>query len=518
MTLNDNKIFSDNNILITTWLQTLAQELIGKEKVLKPFWTKQCTEISQKLWLPTETDSVDLHSNFWNGSSQDLELNSWFSVKAKTNLLITNSQTTFSPLFMSIPVEEWEQEDILRTRKVRFYPTTEQRKTLRQWMGARRYVYNKVLHKIKNEKEEVNSISLRNKYVTYKSRDGIINPNVNSWENEVPSDIREEAVRDLVKNYNTAFANLRNNNINKFQMNYCNKKDNPSISIPLSAVKGRINIIQKTNEELKKVKVKEGQKKAKTRNQIEITKEDGGFRVYPTSLKGKLKIKNRQLRKKIVIDGNIRIKYENNAWYLIAPYKTKSNQKEYRDNGRYDYCALDPGVRTFQSIYSEQEIIQVKINKEIVKKYLLKLDKLRSLRDKKIIKGRKGDKIINRHLNNLIDDLHHKTANMLTKRYNVIILPPFESQEMVKKSRNSNLNRNLLQLKHYQFQQRLKSKCQLRYCDCVQVTEEYTSKTCGRCGCLNDVGCLDVYSCNRCGLEVDRDVNGSRNIFIKALF
>ena len=48
-------------------------------------------------------------------------------------------------------------------------------------------------------------------------------------------------------------------------------------------------------------------------------------------------------------------------------------------------------------------------------------------------------------------------------------------------------------------------------------TEEYTSKTCGRCGELNDVKALDVYSCNKCKLVIDRDVNGARNIYIKVL-
>jgi hypothetical protein len=43
--------------------------------------------------------------------------------------------------------------------------------------------------------------------------------------------------------------------------------------------------------------------------------------MYPRYLPGKLKIKKRQLRKKITIDGTCRIKFENNAWYLIAPYR-----------------------------------------------------------------------------------------------------------------------------------------------------------------------------------------------------
>jgi transposase len=60
-------------------------------------------------------------------------------------------------------------------------------------------------------------------------------------------------------------------------------------------------------------------------------------------------------------------------------------------------------------------------------------------------------------------------------------------------------------------------------------TEEYTSKTCGRCGTIgakrrirpegyiNEVGSKDIFTCNKCKLVVDRDVNGARNIYIKTI-
>jgi len=47
----------------------------------------------------------------------------------------------------------------------------------------------------------------------------------------------------------------------------------------------------------------------------------------------------------------------------------------------------------------------------------------------------------------------------------------------------------------------------------VVCTEEYTSKTCTRCGSVNDVG----HQCSNCDLIIDRDVNGARNIFIKCV-
>jgi transposase len=49
----------------------------------------------------------------------------------------------------------------------------------------------------------------------------------------------------------------------------------------------------------------------------------------------------------------------------------------------------------------------------------------------------------------------------------------------------------------------------------IICTEEYTSKTCGRCGELNNVGKSEIYRCSKCLLVIDRDINGARNILIK---
>lgn len=48
--------------------------------------------------------------------------------------------------------------------------------------------------------------------------------------------------------------------------------------------------------------------------------------------------------------------------------------------------------------------------------------------------------------------------------------------------------------------------------------EAWTSKTCGKCGHIKmDLGGNKQYDCEKCGLSIDRDVNGAKNIFAKAL-
>ena len=67
----------------------------------------------------------------------------------------------------------------------------------------------------------------------------------------------------------------------------------------------------------------------------------------------------------------------------------------------------------------------------------------------------------------------------------------------------------------FSFKEKLKYKCSYYNKNLIIVDESYTSKTCGNCGCLNDVKGSEVYDCIHCDSTFDRDVNGSRNIFIK---
>lgn len=346
----------------------------------------------------------------------------------------------------------------------------------RQWMGNRRFIYNRVLDKIKKGQEKINFFSLRNKFVTSKNI-----PEEEKWQLETPKDIRAGAIRDIVKNYKTVFSKLKSRQINHFKMRFASKKDSPSIEIPKTALKL-----------------------------------EGGVFMYKRYIPEKIRLGKRQRNMKLDIEYDCRLQFKHNKWFLLVPIKSKIVIPKKRQ----EYCSLDPGIRSFQTVYSENMVLQIKVKKEMIKKLQNKIDTFRSLRDRKIIKRkrlRRRERKIYWRLNNLIDDLHHKTSNFLTETFNYIILPSFESQEMTKKNKIRCVNRNLLQLKHYLFQQRLKAKCELRGCSLDICTEEYTSKTCGRCGILNNVGSRDVFSCSSCCLVVDRDVNGARNIAIKRL-
>ena len=159
-------------------------------------------------------------------------------------------------------------------------------------------------------------------------------------------------------------------------------------------------------------------------------------------------------------------------------------------------------------------------------KYLLKTDKFQSIMT--TIKGHKKHRYRKaylkrlRNVRNRIMDCHRKVVKYLVDNYDVIILPIFHSKEMSKKDNrkiNSTTVRNMMGWSHYKFRMMLISKV-LEYNNkyILFPSEEYTSKTCTNCGVIkNNLGGAKVLNCSRCGLKIDRDVNGSRNILLKTI-
>lgn len=362
------------------------------------------------------------------------------------------------------------------------YPTLSQKKILKKWHSTCRYVYNKGLADIKSGNSQINFQSLRNKFVTKQSRDGVRNPNVLDWELETPKEIRATALSDLTKAYDTAFTNLKRRNIQKFRMNFKRKKtDTSSIGIPQSAIKNNQN---------------------------------GTISIYATFM-APIKVANDKRIRNQEILHDCRISEKHGKWFLCVPIRKSIHIGE----KGVKVVALDPGVRKIQTAFSENEIIQFRQNPKLLVSLQKKISKLQSLRSKHKITNshfKRGIHRVYSRSDNLIDELHFQTIAYLKKRYNLIFLPSFESQEMVKGGLGRRFNRNILSLKHYKFKQRFKSACLLeRYVDIKIVSEPYTSQTC-ICGKLTKTS-KELFRCKWCGFECDRDILGARNILLKSM-
>ena len=420
---------------------------------LEPFWNDQCLELSKFLW------SQNLENLIFKNS----QLNELFSIQTTNSPQLNQPNQSIQPI-----------KTIIKTRKLRIYPNKKQCSKLKEWFDTTRYVYNKGVNEIKVNGNK-SFIDLRNKLVTAKGN------NLTEWELNVPKDVRAGALRDLDKARKTAFNNLKNGKIRKFDIKFRTKKFGyQSIEIPKTAVKS-------------------------------VDDFESTFNVFKTYGLGDIKICKRDSIPPIKFD--LRLSHENNGrWFLLIPFESriKSSQKN-------DRCSLDPGSRKFQTIYSPNEIRKITTNQVLLKKLKERISNLAKLRSGKLISPNSYSLKINRlwtRHKDLVTDCHSKLSHYLAKNYEIIYIPKFESQKLTKKM-NKTSNFNILNLQHFKFKERLRNKCIEYSSKMKECTEEYTSKTCTRCGQINEVGSSEIYKCSSCKLTIDRDVNGARNIYLK---
>ena len=172
-------------------------------------------------------------------------------------------------------------------------------------------------------------------------------------------------------------------------------------------------------------------------------------------------------------------------------------------------CSLDPGMRTFQTVYcNDGTTYQIANNAgDKIKPLIASLDKDSKAKYKKRIRAK---------IKHIVDDLHWKTANTLCKLSDTIMIGNMSTIGIVRgNTLSKETKRFTVALSHYTFRMRLRAKCEEYGVTFMDVDESYTSKTCGQCGALNDkLGASKLFTCN-CGFSIDRDINGARNIMIK---
>jgi putative transposase len=213
-------------------------------------------------------------------------------------------------------------------------------------------------------------------------------------------------------------------------------------------------------------------------------------------------------------------------WFIIFAIPVINNKAIDSQQGVF----LDCGVRTFQTCFDGNKVIEIG-NKSIslIVTLCKRLDGIMSeiakatgrVNKRKRFNLRKLAQQLRIRIKNLIDECHKKTACFLTDNYSDVFIPKFESKDMVCKATrkiNSKSARQMLTWSHYRFKQLLKFKCEIKGVNYHEVTEEYTSKTCSKCGHIHPkLGGNKTFKCSNCGHKIDRDWNGAIGICLKTL-
>lgn len=253
--------------------------------------------------------------------------------------------------------------------------------------------------------------------------------------------------------------------------------------------------------------------------------EKGIFSRILGNMSNTLNLEIKKLIQENKIQRNCRLAYDKilDKFTILVPIYNDKKIVE----GREKFAALDPGVTVFQAFYGENSCGTIGEGiKDLILKFREKISKIQSILDKN--KNRKGKKIKNKKklrkrkyklekkLQNIVKDMHNKTALFLCKNYDKVLIPSFNTQDMVSaRTLGRRVNYSLCKLSQFKFKQHIKTKSEQYGCKIYEVTEEYTSQCCGRCGKVSKHYNEREKICCICGTRINRDLNGSRNIFIR---
>ena len=479
--------------------------------------------LADKLWLPTSTDYSPSPLN-----NHDLIIDhSWFTVDK------FQSSIEHNPQILNID-NQLPSNNAIRAIKLQLNPSKEVRQHYIVAFNIARWVYNQCvnwLHISKEKptkqllsqlfigKESKKEDELQQKYNGLRTQPQSLQDTVDS----VPYCVKFGAITDFVDAYYIQCQMVKEKKRKNFEMHFRSKKRSfqESIYIPHRDINHRNNVYYC----------------------FPRSWGHDSLNVFgDISLMENIKRDCRMLMTK---PGN---------FYLVIPRTVECQPQQLTDHLKV--ASLDPGERVFQTVYDSHgqaynigkkddkvftllKIAQrmrdgIKrtwvggqkiINENRKPKYVggeRIFEKTKSKKTRKRL--RKCAARIEEKIRNMITDIHRKTCKFLCTKYDVIILPKFESQQMIeKKDEEGNWKRkigpetsqNLLRWSHYKFREMLKNKAEVMGRKVIVVTEEWTSKTCGNCfNIKEDLGGNKEYECKKCGKEYDRDIHAARNIMM----
>ncbi|TAG93945.1 MAG: transposase [Oscillatoriales cyanobacterium] len=375
----------------------------------------------------------------------------------------------FLPSFTATVAECTDLEATARkSRKIRIFLNPDQKALLKQWFGVSRFVFNTTVKYLQQPDTKANWMAIKT---------DILN-RLPDWAKPVPFQIKSIAIKDACLAVKKAKGDFKKTG-KICKVKFRSRKDTKqSLYIPKSAI--------------------------------------GSKGIYHTKL-GQSKLK--EALPKDFSDGRLTLAY--GEYYIVVSEEVQPQQTD--NQGRV--VALDPGVRTFMTFFSETSYGWLGNDSNLhIQKLCFKLDKLTSKMSKAPGRQKKRfKKAVDRlksKVQHLVKELHHKIARFLVDSFDVILLPSFESSQMVSKSRRkirSKTVRQMLTLSHYQFKKHLEWKAwESSKVALTKINEAYTSKTVSWTGEVKKIGGSRIIK-DTDGNRMNRDLNGARGIFLRAL-
>jgi putative transposase len=309
----------------------------------------------------------------------------------------------------------------------------------------------------------------------------------------VPNHVVDNAINDVIKAYKTSYSLQKKGIIKCFKVRYKKfSKDNQTI------------VIEK--EDFSKVK--------------------NGFYI---SYLGEIDCNYNLKRSNILCNTRLTYKKLTNTFILNVP--TYVNKYEIEPTNRI--CSIDPGYKTFLTVYNPNGHCLKIFNRKntiMLTQLLKKRISARKIIDEQYFnhnmvmrnpsqykKIKMYYKRISIRIQNLVKELHYKSAHMLCQFFDKILLGKLSTKGITSKvNKMPTFEKHYAyMISHYKFSNILIEVAEKYNTEVKVVCESYTSKTCGGCGYIQNISNLDIYDCKQCNMRIDRDLNGARNILIK---
>lgn len=365
---------------------------------------------------------------------------------------------------------------MILSKKVRLKPTPEQESKLWQSVGTARYIYNYTLVKqeenYKNGGKFISDNDIRKELTILKQTEL-------PWLNEVSNNVTKQAVKDACNAYKRYF------------------------------------------------KKQAGKPKFKSRRKSKPS-------FYNDCYKLKVKIKQVLLEKvgwietseQIPMDtkySNPRVSFDGKYWYISVGVETKppktilTNESVGIDVGIKDLAICSNGV-TIPNINKTKAVKKLekrlrRLQRKVSNKYQLNKEGRTFVKTSNIIKLERDIRLLHRKLSNIRNNhIHQATTKIVKTKPSRVVMETLNIQGMMK---NKHLSKAIASQGLYELKRQMQYKCEFYGIEFVEADRFYpSSKLCSECGHKKPNLKLSerTYTCEECGVILDRDYNASVNL------
>ena len=366
---------------------------------------------------------------------------------------------------------------MIRSVKIRLFPTPAQEEVMRQSVGVRRFAYNWGLARsieLYKQGTNWNKINVRTEFNQYKKQF--------EWMSNVSAKVAGNAFEDLDVAMKMFFN--KQSSFPRFKSKHNSRQ---SFYVRYDAIyftDGKVNM-----EKIGKVKCRTNQ-------------------VIPCLPK--------YIRPSCSFDGRY--------WYLSFGFEVDPTPKELTgetigiDLGIKDLAIVSNLEKPVPNINKSKEVKRLKkklrrLQRSVSRKYEMNKDGDKFVKTKNIIKKEAEIKLVYRRLTNIRQNhIHQATAKIVRTKPSKVVMEDLNVSGIMK---NRHLARALAEQKLFEFRRQMEYKCEFHGIEFVLANRWFpSSKTCSCCGNVKkELKLKDrTYKCTACGFKIDRDRNACVNL------